>query len=65
MPEPRMIQDIQRDEDHEEVIELLTDHIYRLEKRIEDEPVSFTKSGFIGYTLFICIVTTAVWFIIG
>jgi len=46
-----MIRDIQRDEDHDEATSFLLGQIARLENRLEDYPISFTKAGFIGYTI--------------
>ncbi len=54
MSEPRMIQDIQRDEDHDEMINSLINRIAELEDAVEAKPISFSVKEFF---LFIAVIS--------
>jgi hypothetical protein len=56
MSEPRMIRDIQRDEDHDETIDALTNRIDELEDAVEAKPISFSVKGFFAFIIVISMI---------
>jgi hypothetical protein len=57
MSEPRMIRDIQRDEDHDETINLLINRIAELEDAVEAKPISFSVKEFFAFIVVISMIS--------